>query len=125
MGKMPDMICPCLTYLDMQQAMAELGDVFGLEIVWLGDDAAEIRWNGGLPWPRPTSPRCLTAGTPAMAGPTCEFLTPTPTTPKPSAEALTFSTNQPHSTPDGQQRGYSARDREGNIWTFAIHEFGR
>jgi hypothetical protein len=24
---MHDMICPCLTYLDMQQAMAELSDV--------------------------------------------------------------------------------------------------
>jgi hypothetical protein len=34
--------------------------------------------------------------------------------------------NEPHSAPDGgQQRGYSARDREGNIWTFAIQEFGR
>jgi hypothetical protein len=42
------MICACLTCLDMQEAKAELGDVFGLEIVWLGDGAAEIRWNGGV-----------------------------------------------------------------------------
>lgn len=32
----------------MQQAMAELGEAFGLEIVWLADDAAEIRWDGGV-----------------------------------------------------------------------------
>jgi hypothetical protein len=45
---MHDMIYPCLTYLGMRQAMAELSDVFGLEIVWLGDDAAETRSNGGV-----------------------------------------------------------------------------
>ena len=33
--------------------------------------------------------------------------------------------NEPGSAPRGQQRGYSARDREGNIWTFTIQEFGR
>jgi hypothetical protein len=29
-----------------------------------------------------------------------------------------------HSTPDGEQRGYSARDREGNLWTFGVKRFG-
>ena len=42
------MICPLLTYADMQQAMAELAEVFKLQIVWLGDDTAEIRWNSGV-----------------------------------------------------------------------------
>ncbi len=32
--------------------------------------------------------------------------------------------NEPHPHPNGAQRGYSARDREGNIWTFATHAFG-
>jgi hypothetical protein len=32
--------------------------------------------------------------------------------------------NEPHSHPNGAQRGYSARDREGNIWTFEPHDFG-
>ena len=41
------MICPLLTYAGMQTAMAELAEVFGLQIVWFGDDVAEIRWNGG------------------------------------------------------------------------------
>jgi hypothetical protein len=37
------MICPLLTYADMQTAMTELAEVFQLQIDWLGDDAAEIR----------------------------------------------------------------------------------
>jgi hypothetical protein len=36
------MICPLLTYADMQKAMTELA-VFQLQIAWLGDDDAEIR----------------------------------------------------------------------------------
>jgi hypothetical protein len=27
---------------------------------------------------------------------------------------------EPHGTPNGKQRGYSARDSEGNLWTFGI-----
>jgi hypothetical protein len=41
------MICPLLTYLDMHQAMAQLHDEFGLEVVWLGSDAAEISGTAG------------------------------------------------------------------------------
>jgi len=37
------MICPLLTYADMQKAMTELAEVFQLQIAWLGDAAAEIR----------------------------------------------------------------------------------
>lgn len=28
--------------------------------------------------------------------------------------------NEPHDAMDGDQRGYSARDLEGNLWTFGI-----
>jgi hypothetical protein len=37
------MICPSLTYADMQKAMTESAEVFQLQIAWLGGDAAEIR----------------------------------------------------------------------------------
>jgi hypothetical protein len=37
------MICPLLTYADMQKAIAELAEVFQLQIAWLGDDDDEIR----------------------------------------------------------------------------------
>ena len=56
------MICPLLTYLDMHQAMAELEDVFGLEVVWLGSDAAEIRWDGGVAVAQADQPEALHGG---------------------------------------------------------------
>jgi hypothetical protein len=37
------MICPLLTYADMQKAMTESAEVFQPQIAWLGDDVAEIR----------------------------------------------------------------------------------
>jgi uncharacterized glyoxalase superfamily protein PhnB len=121
---MRDMIYPCLTYLDMQQAMAELGYLFGLEIVWVGDDAAEIRWNGGVAVAQTDQPEVLHGSHVGhgwtyvrVADPDAHY-----------AQALSRGAhvlNEPHSTPDGRQRGYSARDREGNLWTFAIQEFGQ
>jgi len=118
------MIYPCLTYLDMQQAMAELGHLFGLEIVWVGDDAAEIRWNGGVAVAQTDQPEVLHGSHVGhgwtyvrVADPDAHY-----------AQALSRGAhvlNEPHSTPDGRQRGYSARDREGNLWTFAIQEFGQ
>ena len=53
------MICPLLTYADMQKAMAELAEVFELRIVWLGDGAAEIRWNGGVAVAQTDQPEVL------------------------------------------------------------------
>ena len=53
------MICPLLTYADMHKAMAELAEVFQLQIVWLGDGAAEIRWNGGVAVAQTDQPEAL------------------------------------------------------------------
>ena len=53
------MICPLLTYADMQQAMAELAEVFQLQIVWFGNDVAEIRWNGGVAVAQADEPEAL------------------------------------------------------------------
>ena len=121
---MRDMIYPCLAYLDMEQAMAELGDLFGLEIVWVGDDATEIRWNGGVAVAQTDQPEVLHGSHVGhgwtyvqVADPDAHY-----------AQALSRGAhvlNEPHSTPDGRQRGYSARDREGNLWTFATQEFGQ
>jgi hypothetical protein len=58
-AKLPNVIVPCLTYLDMKLAMPELGDLFGLEIVWLGDDAAEIRWDDGVAVAQKDQPELL------------------------------------------------------------------
>ena len=106
------MICPLLTYLDMHQAMAELEDVFGLEVVWLGSDAAEIRWDGGVAVAQADQPEALHGGHAGhgwtyvrVADPDAHY-----------ARALSRGAhilNEPHSRPGGQ-RGYSASDREGN-----------
>jgi hypothetical protein len=53
------MICPLLTYSDMHAAMAELVEMFGLEIVWLGDDVAEIKWDGGVAVAQTDQPEAL------------------------------------------------------------------
>ena len=53
------MICPLLTYADMQRAMADLAEVFQLQIVWFGDDTAEIRWNGGVAVAQTDQPEAL------------------------------------------------------------------
>jgi len=118
------MICPCLTYLDMRKAMAELGDLFGLEIVWLSDDAAEIRWNGGVAVAQADQPEML-HGSHAGHGWTYVRVADPDGHYNRARSQGAHVLNEPHSTPDGQQRGYSARDREGNLWTFAIQEFGR
>ena len=87
------MICPLLTYADMQKAMAELAEVFELQIVWFGDDVAEIRWNGGVAVAQKISQRPCTAATSARAGPTYESPTPMRTTRPRSTVAVRSSTN--------------------------------
>jgi uncharacterized glyoxalase superfamily protein PhnB len=120
---MHEVICALLTYLDMHPAMAELDDEFGLEVGWLGTDAAEIRWDGGVavaPADQPEALHGSHAGhgwtSVRVADPDAHY-----------ARALSRDAhvlNEPHSGPGGQ-RGYSACDREGNLWTFARHKFGR
>ena len=53
------MICPLLAYADMHGAMAELAEVFQLQIVWFGDDVAEIRWHGGVAVAQTDQPEAL------------------------------------------------------------------
>jgi uncharacterized glyoxalase superfamily protein PhnB len=121
---MHEMIYPLLAYLDMQQAMAELHDLFELEVVWLVDDVAEIRWNGGVAVAQTDQPEML-HGSHAGHGWTYVRVADPDAHYARSLSRGAHVLNEPHAGPDGHQRGYSARDREGNIWTFAIHEFGR
>ena len=117
------MICPLLTYADMHQGMAELAEVFQLQITWFGNDVAEIRWNGGVAVAQTDQPQAL-HGSHVGHGWTYVRV------PDPDAHySATLHRggqvlNEPHSDPSGAQRGYSARDREGNIWTFGSHQFG-
>jgi uncharacterized glyoxalase superfamily protein PhnB len=116
------MIYPLLTYLDMQQAMAELGDVFGLEVVWLGSDAAEIRCDGGVAVAQTDQPEMLHGSHVGHGYTYVRVVDPDAH----YARALSRGAHvlgEPHPGP-GDQRGYSAKDREGNVWSFAVHEFG-
>jgi uncharacterized glyoxalase superfamily protein PhnB len=118
------MIIPSLTYNDMPLAMAELHDVYGFEIVWQGDETAEIRWHGGVAVAQLDQPDLL-HGTHVGHGWTYVHVEDPD---EHYARALTNGasvTGEPHSTPDGLQRGYSAHDREGNLWTFALYRFGQ
>jgi uncharacterized glyoxalase superfamily protein PhnB len=117
-------ICPCLTYLDMRTAMADLRDHFGLDVVWLGDEVAEIRWHGGVAVAQVDRPDQL-HGTHVGHGWTYVQVDDPDTHCARSLERGARVLNAPHSTSDGLQRGYTARDREGNLWTFAVAAFGR
>ena len=99
--------------------MAELSDVLGLEIGWVGDDAAEIKWDGGVAAAQTDQPGVLHRSHLGhgwiyvrVADPDSHYARPLCR----GAHVL----SEPPSAPHGQQRGYSAQDREGNIWTFAI-----
>jgi len=117
------MICPLLTYADMQEAMAELAEVFGLQIAWFGDDVAEIRWNGGVAVAQTDQPEALHG---SHVGQDWTYVRVS----DPDAHYTAalhrggHVLGEPHPDPSGAQRGYSARDREGNVWTFGSHKFG-
>ncbi len=117
------MICPLLTYADMHNAMAELAEVFELRIVWLSEDVAEIQCNGGVAVAQTDQQEALHGSHVGNAWTYVRVSDPDAhyrTTVDRGGHVL----NEPHSTPNGAQRGYSARDQEGNIWTFGSHEFG-
>jgi hypothetical protein len=123
-AKLPNVIVPCLTYLDMKLAMPELGDLFGLEIVWLGDDAAEIRWDDGVAVAQTDQPELLHGSHVGHGWKYVRVADPDAHHAQARGRGARIL-NEPHSIPDPRQRGYSARGREGNIWTFAIQRFGR
>ena len=118
------MIIPSLTYNDMQLTMAELHDVYGFEIVRQGDGASEIRWRGGVGVAQLDQPEPLHGSHVGHGWTYVQVDDPD----EHYARALTNGasvTGEPHSTHDGLQRGYSAHDREGNLWTFALYRFSQ
>ena len=107
----------------MKAAMQELHDVFGLDVVWIYDDGAEIRWEGGVAVAQSDRPVDL-HGSHVGRGWTYVRVDDPDAHYAAAVERGADTVNEPHSTPDGAQRGYSVRDREGNLWTFAKQRFG-
>lgn len=103
--------------------MQQLQSVFGLDVRSLGDDAAEITWNGGVAVAQTERPADL-HGPHAGSGWTYVVVDDPDRHYARAVGAGAETLNEPYSTPDGLQRGYSARDREGNLWTFGIKQFG-
>lgn len=103
--------------------MKQLRSAFGLEIVVVDDGGFEIRWGTGVAVAQTDRPADLHGshiGTDwtyvAIDDPDAHY--------QHALAAGADVLNVPHSTADGTQRGYSARDVEGNLWTFAVQRFG-
>jgi uncharacterized glyoxalase superfamily protein PhnB len=117
------MLCPLLTYEDMEASMQHLVEAFGLEVVWIDEGAAEIHWDGGVAVAQTDRPEDL-HGTHVGLGWIYVRLDDPDAHYEAAVAAGARVLGEPHTTPDGTQRGYSARDSEGNLWTFAVRRFG-
>jgi hypothetical protein len=87
----------------------ELAEVFGLEIVWLGDDVAEIRWDGGVAVAQTDQPTTL-HGSHIGQGWTYVRVSDVDAHYATTLQHQGHILNEPHSAAEGAQRGYSARD---------------
>jgi uncharacterized glyoxalase superfamily protein PhnB len=116
-------IHPSLTYLDVEAALAQLDAAFGLQPVIFGaEDADEIRFAAvrhgqGVVMVQPELPGDL-HGEHAGRG-WVYVVVDDPDAHYAHAKAAGAEVlGEPHDAMDGRQRGYSARDREGNLWRF-------
>jgi predicted enzyme related to lactoylglutathione lyase len=115
------MICPLLTYGELDAALQHLEDVFGLTVVRI-DGGAEIRWGKGVAVAQTDRPADL-HGTHIGQG----WVYVQVDDPDAHHERVLARGGRvlggPHDGPGGQ-RGFSALDVEGNLWTFARLRFG-
>jgi uncharacterized glyoxalase superfamily protein PhnB/general stress protein 26 len=116
-------VYPSLTYRDVDAALAQLESAFGLEplIQERGDDGkvrtAAVRHGGGAVGVQPELPEDL-HGEHAGQG-WVYVVVEDPESHHARATAAGAEVLGPvHSAFEGRQRGYSARDLEGNLWTF-------
>jgi len=116
-------VYPSLTYRDVEAALAFLTDAFGLEIDELGrDDSGSVRYaslkhGNGRVLVQPDLPGELHGSHlgqgwvyVAVADPDAHFAR--------ARDAGAQVLGDPHDAFDGTMRGYSARDPEGNLWSF-------
>ncbi len=122
-------VYPALTYRDVDSALLFLAEAFGLEVDELGHDdtgavrSATVRAGEGRVLVQPDVPEELHGShlgqgwvyvTVADVDAHCSRAR--------SAGALVLG--DPHGSPDGTFRGYSARDPEGNLWSFGTDRPG-
>ncbi len=122
-------VYPSLTYRDVEAALAFLTEAFGLTVDEIGRDtqgavrSASLRYGNGRVLVQPDLPDEL-HGTHlghgwvyiAVPDPDAHFAR--------ARDAGAQMLGDPHDAFDGTLRGYSARDLEGNLWSFGTDRPG-
>jgi uncharacterized glyoxalase superfamily protein PhnB len=123
-------VYPSLTYQDLEAALEFLEKAFGLEPEILGTDEhgairhAALRHGEGLVLLQPDLPDEL-HGTHLGQGWVYAAVTDPDGHFERARAAGAKMLGEPHDALDGQMRGYSARDLEGNLWSFGTDRPGR
>jgi uncharacterized glyoxalase superfamily protein PhnB len=123
-------VYPSLTYRDLEAALEFLEKAFGLEPEVLGTDEqgairhAAVRHGEGLVLLQPDLPDQL-HGTHLGQGWVYVAVTDPDGHFERARAAGATMLGEPHDALEGQMRGYSARDLEGNLWSFGTNRPGR
>ena len=116
-------VYPSLTYDDLEAAIEQLQAAFGLEVEErILDDAGNLRactmrYGEGRVLLQPDLPEELHGTHVGQAWSYVAVHDPDAHWRRARAAGAEVL-NEPHDAVDGAQRGYSARDREGNLWSF-------
>ncbi len=106
---------PALTYADVDTALAWLTNAFGFE-VRMRDEGAMLLYRGGIAFMQSDRPADL-HGTHVGQGWVYVVVDDADAHYERAQAAGADMQGEPHDYGDGY-RGYSARDLEGNLWTF-------
>ena len=123
-------VYPSLTYRDLEAALEFLEKAFGLEPEVLGTDEwgairhAAVGHGEGLVLLQPDLPDQL-HGTHLGQGWVYVAVTDPDGHFERARAAGAKMLGEPHDALEGQMRGYSARDLEGNLWSFGTDRPGR
>jgi len=123
-------VYPSLTYRDLEAALEFLEEAFGLEPEVLGTDErgairhAAVRHGEGLVLLQPDLPDQL-HGTHLGQGWVYVAVTDPDGHFERARAAGAKMLGEPHDALEGRMRGYSARDLEGNLWSFGTDRPGR
>ncbi len=123
-------VYPSLTYRDLEAALEFLEKAFGLEPEVLGTDEhgairhAAVRHGEGLVLLQPDLPDQL-HGTHLGQGWVYVAVTDPDGHFERARAAGATMLGEPHDALEGRMRGYSARDLEGNLWSFGTDRPGR
>ena len=116
-------VFPSLTYHNVDRALGELSAAFSLAAHVEHRDgetirAATLRWRGGVVVLQPELPAELHGEHAGRGWVYVEVDDVDAHRARAVASGVVEVLNAPHDAFDGAQRGYSARDREGNLWSF-------